>query len=196
MLGILLLGGVFLLSSESVQAQIVFDNPLGSNTEDPNNQVAGIIYSIVIWIQRGASVVAVLMVLIGGFMYLLSAGNSGMLEKAKKLLTYTFVGYAVIFGGSALLVEVMKVLGMQLGTPDDIKVGDLGTLIREVTIRLVQIISFLGVLMILISGVMFMTSESSDRRDLAKKILQWAIIGIAVALLAWSIVEMITSIIL
>ncbi len=192
----IIIGGALFLIPENTKA-IEFNNPLGPNDEDPDNQVAGIIYSIIIWIQRGASIVAVLMVLIGGFMYMLSAGNSGMVEKAKKLLTYTAVGFAVIFGGAAILVEIIKVTGQQgLGTPDDIHVQDADILILEVTIRLVQIIGVLGVLMILVSGVIFMTSESSDRRDLAKKMLQWAIIGIAVSLLAWSIVEMITSIVL
>ena len=66
--------------------------------------------------------------------------------------------------------------------------GDIVTTILGVTKGLLSVVFVLAVLMFVISGLFFLTAAGSDRADLARNILTYAIVGLVVSILGYAIV--------
>ncbi len=58
-------------------------------------------------------IVAIVMVMVAGIVYIISAGNTGMMEMAKNLLQNALIGFAIILGAWLIINTVMWVLGTQ-----------------------------------------------------------------------------------
>lgn len=73
----------------------------------------GLFNNIIIWILKFVvSSLAVLLVVIGGFLLATSRGNPGQLQKGKDILIWTFAGLAVIFVGWAVLNSLLSGIGV------------------------------------------------------------------------------------
>lgn len=62
-----------------------------------------------------AGAVAVLFLIIGGFRYVVSAGNEQQVESAKKTVLYAVLGLIVIFVAFVLIKVVEQALGVKSG---------------------------------------------------------------------------------
>ncbi len=62
-------------------------------------------------------VVAIVMLMVSGIVYIVSTGNTGMMDTAKHLLTNALIGFAIILGAWLVINTVILVLGAK---------GDLG----------------------------------------------------------------------
>lgn len=56
--------------------------------------------------------IAVLMLMIGGFMLVTAAGNPSQVETGKKILTAAVIGVAIIFGAFIMVNTVFKAIGV------------------------------------------------------------------------------------
>lgn len=56
-------------------------------------------------------IVAIAMVTIAGIVYIVSAGDEGMMGTAKNLLKNTLIGFAVILGAWLMINTTMRILG-------------------------------------------------------------------------------------
>lgn len=79
------------------------------------------VYKFGIW---GIGIAALLMVVIGGFMYITSAGNNSSMEKAKGVITDAIVGllmallsYLLLYIINPDLVRIKKIEPISLSTP-------------------------------------------------------------------------------
>ena len=61
---------------------------------------------------RLVPVIAVLLLTVGGVMYLLSRGNSGQLTQAKNIMLATLVGLAIIFGSWMIVNTLFMYIGL------------------------------------------------------------------------------------
>ncbi len=108
------LGGGATLALVSVQtaaaAQAVqVPNPIkGANLGEV---LSGIVTSLLIF----AGAVAVLFLIIGGFRYVVSAGNPDQVEGAKKTILYAILGLIVIFVAYVLVTLLQGWLGVTNG---------------------------------------------------------------------------------
>ena len=59
-------------------------------------EVGEIVMSVVTWVLGFAAAIAVLFIIIGGILYITSAGNKDRAESAKKTLLYAIIGLIVI----------------------------------------------------------------------------------------------------
>lgn len=66
-------------------------NPLISF--EPGNVLANVIGTLLVW----AGAVAVLFIIIGGFRYIISAGNPESVEKARNSVLYAILGLIIVF---------------------------------------------------------------------------------------------------
>ncbi len=108
-----------------------------------------------------------------------------MIKKMKKTF-YTF--------SSALLL-----LPVMVSATDDYGMGpnqgaggstDIAGIIQTIITFLLGFVGGLSVLMIVVAGIMYITSGGDEGRvDTAKKWLTYAIVGLVVALLGWVIIE-------
>ena len=81
-------------------------NPVG------RQDLGGILFDVVNALLLFAGAVAVLFLIIGGFRYVVSAGNAEQVEGAKKTIVYALLGLIVIFIAYVLVQLVQNYLGV------------------------------------------------------------------------------------
>ena len=94
------------------------DDPFGKNEIQNINAYAGdqpsdlglIITNIINWVLGFLALVAVIIVLIGGFEWMTAGGNDEKVATAKKRLTYGLIGLAIIFLAWAIVTFVFTSL--------------------------------------------------------------------------------------
>ncbi len=166
---------------------IDLQNPLAVNSvQDFFSSLMGRLETII-------GTLAVLFIVIGSIMYILSSGNEEMATKAKKTITAAVIGLAIAVGARTFLKEIWVILQVEGTAPE-------GLTLREIIINILELLlSVVGVLAIIgmvIGGIMYMTSYGdTDRIETAKKIFTYSIIGITVALGSLIIVKQVSNLI-
>lgn len=61
----------------------------------PDASISGIVKGILVWLLGGLGIIGVIGFTISGIMYLISAGDEGMIEKAKEAMKYSIMGVIV-----------------------------------------------------------------------------------------------------
>ena len=164
-----------------------FSNPIGY---DNVNDLLG---KVLTTVQGIVAALAVLMLVVGGVIYITSAGNSGQVELAKKAITAALIGLALTLAAPAFLKEIYEVTGAGSSGVDTPKT--LSQMITKAIQVVVGLVGSLSVLMIVVGGVMYMTSAGdTTRADSAKNIIKYAIIGLLVAIGALLIVTQVAKI--
>ncbi len=102
---IFLLASTFLFLAEQAQA-FVLRNPLQVNS------IEEIIAAISNYIFYISIVGAPLGILIGAFMILFSAGDPGKVDKGRKIILWTVVGFAIILFSRGILSVIKSVLAI------------------------------------------------------------------------------------
>ena len=163
-----------------------FGNPIAFATVDRLlEQVATTVQSIV-------AVLAVLMIVVAGILYMTSAGDQGKVETAKKAVTAAIIGLALALAAPALLKEIYDVLGAS-GAPTVNRT--LSQIITETIKVLAGFVGSISVLMLVVGGIMYITSAGdSTKADTAKNIIKYAIIGLVVALISLIVVTQVINI--
>ncbi len=187
---ILVEGNVFAAQNSSAGGGGSFENPIAFPTVDA---VLGHVLSTV---QGIVAVLATLMIVVAGILYMTSAGDQGRVETAKKAVTAAVIGLALALAAPAFLNEIYKALGAT-GAPGAPPTG--GKTLSAIIVSTIQTLSgFVGgiaVLMLVIGGIMYITSAGdSTKADTAKNIIQYAIIGLIVALLSLIIVTQVIGV--
>jgi len=79
-------------------------NPLcpPSDPNCPNSDAEGLLRSIVNWLIRIGTPIAVGMLIIGAFQMMFSGGNEDMIKRGRRTILYTAIGYAIILIGWGL----------------------------------------------------------------------------------------------
>lgn len=169
-------GGTSTTGSTSA-VSINVSNPLKYST------VEGALTGIMNAIRNIVVTLAILMIVIGGIMYILSFGNADNMKKAKNVILAALVGLAIVLAAPAFLKEIYSVLG---GGPEPAELSGALTLTqiaRNILNFLLSIIGILALIMLIISGIMYLISAGNDTKmKTAKSIFVASLIGIAVAM--------------
>lgn len=80
------------------------ENPIGKTT------VEGIITAIIKWLAGLAGALAILALVWGGIMYIVSLGDDSRVNKAKSIIMWAIIGIAVVILSYVILSMVDKVL--------------------------------------------------------------------------------------
>jgi hypothetical protein len=76
----------------------------------PNNSIAAIVQNFARWILITLGIIGIIGFVISGIMYLLSAGNDNMIEKAKKAMVASIIGVIVGLAGLVVIRAVEAAL--------------------------------------------------------------------------------------
>lgn len=82
------------------------DNPLKGGAND----FAGLVEIIAQWIFNLAIPIAVAMIVYAGILFLISAGDTSKVTKAKQVLTYAVIGLAIILIGNGFVTLIQSIL--------------------------------------------------------------------------------------
>lgn len=97
----------------AVQQAVAITAPTIDNPLSGNQNFGGVLRTVINALLLFAGAVAVLFLIIGGFRYVISAGNAEQVEAAKKTILYAILGLIIIFIAfflvQVLLVDILKV---------------------------------------------------------------------------------------
>ena len=85
-----------------------FENPLTTTSFE------ALVSGIVKWILGIVVSLAILFLIIGGLMYITSAGNEEQATKAKKVILYAILGLGIIVLSYSIITELKDILGVRV----------------------------------------------------------------------------------
>ena len=71
------------------------------------------IKGIIDWFLKIVFATCILMLVVGGIMYIVSAGNQNMVSHAKSAITYALIGIIIIFTAFLLITFIMRVISVK-----------------------------------------------------------------------------------
>ena len=81
-------------------------NQIGMGKKDPRKIAAGVIQTALGFL----GVIAVVLILVGGFQWMTAQGNDSKIDKAKKLMTAGVVGLLIVLASFAISLYIMRAL--------------------------------------------------------------------------------------
>ncbi len=181
------------VASTTTNGKVDFQNPLGFST------VQGMTGAILNSLKNIIVALALVFLVIGAVLYVISGGDDGKIKTAKGTITAALIGLAIALAAPAFLKQIYDILG---GTPTTSCAGlsgtdlancnavntaisqgpTLSTILQHVLTFLLATIGIVAIIMLIIGGFMFIFSAGdTTRADSAKKIVVSSLIGIAVA---------------
>jgi len=177
-------------SDTSATTTVTFSNPLKYDT------VQGLAANILDTLRTIIVVLSIIFIILGGIFYIVSAGNEKMMTLAKGSITASMIGLAIGIAAPSFLKEIYSLLG---GNGSGIDASSLtGLTLTQIALNflnfLLSVVGILALIMLIIGGITFLTSAGDeDRYKTGKKIVTYAVVGIAVSLAAMVIVKQIAN---
>lgn len=173
--------------SVPVNGTIEVTNPIGFNT------VQGSLDSILGTLQAIIAIISIIFIVIGGILYMTAAGDEGRVKTAKGAITAAMVGLALGVAAPSFLKQIGDILGWG-AIPGPVAGRSFLEIATSVLNFLLSVTGIIGIIMLVVGGLMYMTSAGDeDRIDTGKKIVQYSIIGIAISLGALVIVTQLAN---
>jgi hypothetical protein len=88
--------------------------PSGPASNISNIRVSGIVSTIINILLGGAGIISFIYLLWGGWAWIMSGGDKDALERARKRVTTSLVGLAIVFSSYALLYLLRSFFGVNL----------------------------------------------------------------------------------
>ena len=186
---------LFLFLTNAVfAAEVKFENPIKAQ------DVKAVLTNIMGYLGKVAAYIALIFMIIGGVMYMVSGGNKETMEKGKKTLIYATAGFAIVIAAPVFLREILEILGgagSGVTVPPEVAGAQkLQTIALKTVGLLLSVVGILGIISIVMGAVwMFSAMGDKDRYELGKKTVAYAIVGIVIVFSALVIVKEISGII-
>jgi len=141
------------------------------------------------------AIIAIIMIIIGGVVYMTAGVDEKNVELAKKIIGSAVLGLAIIVAAPAFLKELLAILG---GKDDSGLLGNAPSL-KLIAERLLQlllsIVGILGIIGLLTGASFYLTAYGNEEQiKKAKSIITASLIGILVAFAALVIVKQVATI--
>jgi hypothetical protein len=148
-------------------------------------------------LQKIIVVLSIIFIIIGAIFYITSAGDEKRMTTAKGAIFASMIGLAIGVAAPSFLKEIYNIMGARENSGVDTS-RLVGPTLTEIALKflnfLLSIVGTLGIIMLVVGGIMYLTSAGDDDRiKTAKKVVTFAIIGIAVSLAALVIVRQIAN---
>jgi len=158
--------------------------------------LVAIVWKIVLFFEGLLAIIAVAMFLYGGYIYLTSAGEETMTEKAKKSILWSIIGIIIVITSRLIATILMPRANSNsvfldtknLLTADSAKPGFES--IIGITNFILGFVASIAILMIIYGGYLFMMpSGDENTQEKGKTILIQAIIGLIIVILSYTLVS-------
>lgn len=161
-----------------------FGNPLGTDS------IEGVLGNIMAYLRGIAGTIAVIFIIIGGVMYMISGGSKEMTERAKKTLICAIAGLAIVLAAPLFYQEIKAVLsGNNPGSA-------LQAILLNILKLLLAIVGFLAIISMVVGAIWMLTAVGDEERyELGKKTAGYSILGLVIALSALIIANQVKNII-
>lgn len=161
-----------------------FGNPLGTDS------IEGVLGNIMSYLRGIAGTIAVIFIIIGGIMYMVSGGSKETTERAKKTLICAIAGLAIVLAAPLFYTEIKAVLsGSNPGSA-------LQQILMNILKLLLAIVGFLAIISMVIGAIWMLTAVGDEERyGLGKKTAGYSILGLVIALSALIIANQVTNLV-
>ncbi|MFZ1626495.1 MAG: pilin, partial [Candidatus Moraniibacteriota bacterium] len=160
------------------------------------DNINALVCAFLSFLQGFIVVLALIMIVIGGFLYITSAGVESRMTLAKNTILGALIGLALGIATPAILKEIGTILGWA-GFAACAGVGTVLSLIEIATKVLDFLLATVGVvslIMLIVGAFMYLTAAGDESRiDTGKSIVKYAIIGITIALAALVLVRLVAG---
>jgi len=187
-----LCGGDFAMAA-STDVNIEFQNPVGvSSLTDFFENVMVKLGSIVAYL-------AVLAIVFGGIMYIISGmggGNENMKKMAQTTIVFAIIGLALTAIAPAFLKQIKIIVLGDANANMPIGIGAAPTISTIVSSTLTFLLSITGILAIIslvMGGIMYVTAGTIDVAERAGKTIKYSIVGIVVVSSAVMIIQQVVN---
>ncbi len=161
-----------------------YDNPLGYNTVD------AVLTSILRALQTTIVLLAIVFIVIGGILYITSAGDQARMGTAKGAFTAALIGLAIAVAAPTFLKEIYKILGATDKSGTTNNALSLAQILNNTLQFLLGVAGTIALIAMVIGGIMYLTAGADESRiDTGKKIFKAAIIGTVIIMAALVIVR-------
>jgi len=79
-----------------------------NSSENPLTGPNGTIRRVTALLARIAGIVAVVIIMVGGFMYITANGDSGKISEAKNVIIYAVIGLVIIVLAQSLIIYILS----------------------------------------------------------------------------------------
>jgi len=168
---------------ERSENTVDFPSPIADETVDK------LVASIADWLVGIVAGVAVIMIMVGGFMYVTSIGDPTKAKKGVDYIKNSVIGLAIILGADIIIDEIRYLTGAEGAG------GGFSVFANTFIGWFLTIIIGVSVLMIMYAGFLFLTGgEEPTKITQAKAIIKYTVIGIIVAILSASLINFVLGI--
>lgn len=182
-----LLAMLALQAGPVLAASISFGNPLSAG------DLSGVLTNIMKYLKNIAGSIALIFIILGGIMYMVSAGNKEMMERAKKTLIYALAGFAIVVASSTFTSEIQTALG---GSATSTGGATLAQIALNVVKLLLSIVGSLAIISIVLGAIwMFTAGGDKERYGLGKKTVIYSVVGVTIVLSAIIVLNQIKTLV-
>lgn len=179
-----------LFVNKALADSITFTNPLSYTT------VESFLDNVLSSIQKIVVVLALIFLIIGAVMYIVSTGESETVERAKKAITMAIMGVVIAIAAPSILKEIGTVIGWTDVSSSSTTSSALT--LSEIAVKvldfLLGISGVLSIIMMVIGGIMYLTSAGDEERiKKGKDIFKFSVLGIIIVLASLVIVRQIAK---
>ncbi|MBU3964450.1 hypothetical protein KKE85_01520 [Patescibacteria group bacterium] len=179
---ILVILSLFIIVGQA-QAQITITNPLTPGNIDFDEMLIRVLG----WVFGFALVIGVLMVIIGGYMMIVSSGDPERFSTGRKTVVYALSGVAIVTVSRGIIALVGQIL------PQGV---DAGTALYNIIVYAFGFLIVISVLMLIIAAFLFITGGGNpEQTTKAKRWLIYALIGLTVAVISRGLVALVLLIV-
>ena len=162
---------------------ITYDSPITDKTVDD------LVDTIADWMAGIVAGFAVIMIMVGGFMYVTGSGNPEKVKQAVNYIKYSVIGLAIILGADIIIDEIRYLTGAEGAG------GGFSVFANTFVGWFLTIIIGVAVLMLIWAGYLFLTGGEDEKKIIqAKDIIKYTVIGIIVAILSASLINFVFGI--
>lgn len=133
---------------------------------------------------------SVMMMVIGGILYMTSSGNEERLEKAREVMSGSLIASGIVLFSGVIQKVLRRPTEVITESGKTISLNELPIAIQNATNVLLTLIGGIAILMLIVSGYQYATSRGdTEKLDRAKKGIFYAMIGLAISISAFLILN-------
>jgi hypothetical protein len=182
-LGIIFLAGIFFITTHTVHASI-WDN-LQKQLADGRfelEDISQLMLNLVDLALTFTTYITLIVMIVGGYLYIAAQGNPDNLEKAKKTITGAVIAFIIIIISKAIVTFLENGL-RQFTTSTNL----IAALVKVIDLMLLPL-GFIAALGLIGGGYQYiMASGSPDKIEKAKKTILYSVIGLVLTILSAAI---------
>lgn len=178
---------IALQAGPALAAGIEFGNPLNAS------DLSAVLTNIMAYLRNIAGSIALIFIILGGIMYMVSAGDKERMEKAKNTLIYALAGFAIVVAASTFTSEIQTALG---GSATSTSGATLSQIALNVVKFLLSIVGSLAIISIVVGAIwMFTAGGDKERYELGKKTVIYSIVGVTIVLISIIVLNQIKTLV-